>query len=35
MPDLAASSALAMADEQRAAAVIEVGFGQAEDLLDA
>jgi hypothetical protein len=24
-----------MADEQRAAAVIEVGFGQAEDLLDA
>jgi hypothetical protein len=33
--DLAAASALAAADEQRAAAVIEIGFGEAERLLDA
>jgi hypothetical protein len=33
--DLAAPSALAVADEQRAAAVIEIGFGEAEGFLDA
>jgi hypothetical protein len=33
--DLAASSALAVADEQCAAAVIEIGFGHAEGFLDA
>jgi hypothetical protein len=31
--DLTASSALAVADEQRAAAVIEIGFGEAEGFL--
>jgi hypothetical protein len=34
-PDLAPSSALGAADEQRAAAVIEIGFGEAESFLDA
>ncbi|MBD0282450.1 MAG: hypothetical protein ICV69_09710 [Thermoleophilaceae bacterium] len=33
--DLAASSALAVADEQRAAAVIEIGFGETEGFMDA
>jgi hypothetical protein len=33
--DLAASSALAASDEQRAAAVIEIGFCEAEGFLDA
>jgi hypothetical protein len=33
--DLAASSALAVADEQRAAAVVEIGFGEAKGFLDA
>jgi hypothetical protein len=33
--DLAAPSALAVADEQCAAAVIEIGFGEAEGFLDA
>jgi len=32
--DLAAPAALAVADEQRAAAVIEIGFGEAEGFLD-
>jgi hypothetical protein len=32
--DFAASSALAVADKQSAAAVIEIGFGEAEGFLD-
>jgi hypothetical protein len=35
MPTSAASSALAVADEQRAAAVLEIGFGEAKGFLDA
>jgi hypothetical protein len=34
-PDLAAAPALAVSDEQRAAAVIEIAFGERERFLDA